>query len=310
MFFNRAAVPRVDHRDANAARHRRCRRCSSGSARARLLPGRATGRSRSSRRRSPAVCLRQRLCVGGMIRMPVSNPRIASSAASGRFHAARTARVVLEPGIDEQPAGRRASGNEMCRARARSRPDGLQPCGECGGDHRSGSLPETPCYHRDPPCHEPNRPSVAPLRIIRARDISPGLAARAQARLAEGARAGLAELPPAQGPDEGAAAQHGLRRGALPEHRRVLEPRHGDVHDSRRRLHARLRLLRGAARHADRARRRRAGTRRPCDRDDGRCSTSSSRRSIATTSPMAAPASSPRRSGPSARRVPSAASRC
>ena len=42
----------------------------------------------------------------------------------------------------------------------------------------------------------------------------------------------------------------------MPEHRRVLESRHGDVHDSRRRLHARLRLLRGRARPA---RRRRSG---------------------------------------------------
>ena len=39
-------------------------------------------------------------------------------------------------------------------------------------------------------------------------------------------------------------------------------------------------------------------------------STSSSRRSIATTSPMAAPAFSPRRFGPFAPRGPNAASRC
>ena len=124
------------------------------------------------------------------------------------------------------------------------------------------------CYHRDPPCHEPKRhwprPSGSSVRATSALHRT-----RAQARLAEGARAGVAELSPAQGPDEGAAAQHGLRRGPLPEHRRVLEPRHGDVHDSGRRLHARLRLLRGAPWHADRARHRRARTRRPCDRDDG-----------------------------------------
>ena len=40
-------------------------------------------------------------------------------------------------------------------------------------------------------------------------------------------------------------AAHRVRGGALPEHRRVLEPRHRDLHDPRRRLHARLRLLRG-----------------------------------------------------------------
>ena len=49
-----------------------------------------------------------------------------------------------------------------------------------------------------------------------------------------------------------AEAPHGLRGGALPEHRRVLAPRHRDVHDSRRRLHPRLRLLRGRARQAER----------------------------------------------------------
>src|SRR5439155_1552559 len=38
---------------------------------------------------------------------------------------------------------------------------------------------------------------------------------------------------------------HGLRGGALPQHRRLLEPGHGDLHDPRRRLHAGLRLLRG-----------------------------------------------------------------
>ena len=37
---------------------------------------------------------------------------------------------------------------------------------------------------------------------------------------------------------------HGLRGGPLPEHRRVLGARHGDVPDPRRRLHARLPLLR------------------------------------------------------------------
>ena len=44
--------------------------------------------------------------------------------------------------------------------------------------------------------------------------------------------------------------QHGVRGRALPEHRRVLEPRHRDVHDSRRRVHARLRVLRRRARPA------------------------------------------------------------
>ena len=54
---------------------------------------------------------------------------------------------------------------------------------------------------------------------------------------------------------------HGLRGGPLPEHRRVLEPRHRHLHDPGRRLHARLRLLRGqdgAARRARPTRRSRA----------------------------------------------------
>ena len=97
-------------------------------------------------------------------------------------------------------------------------------------------------------------PVTAPLRIIRPRDTGPGLPRAAQARVAEGARARVAELPAAQGHDARPQAQHRLRGGALPEHRRVLAPRHGDVHDPRRRLHARVRLLRRAARQAGRTR--------------------------------------------------------
>ena len=70
-------------------------------------------------------------------------------------------------------------------------------------------------------------------------------------------RAGAAgaRLRAAQGPDARARSPHGVRGGPLPEPRRVLEPRHGHVHDPRRRVHARLRLLRredGAARGAAR----------------------------------------------------------
>ena len=49
-------------------------------------------------------------------------------------------------------------------------------------------------------------------------------------------------------------AAHRLRGSALPQHRRVLAPRHGDVHDHGRRLHARVRLLQRHARRAGRAR--------------------------------------------------------
>ena len=44
--------------------------------------------------------------------------------------------------------------------------------------------------------------------------------------------------------------EHDLRRGALPEHLRVLGPRHGDLPDPRRDLHARLSLLLRALRPA------------------------------------------------------------
>ena len=60
----------------------------------------------------------------------------------------------------------------------------------------------------------------------------------------EGARAerGLALLRGAGAPPRPAPA-HDLRGGALPEHRRVLGPRHRHVPDPRRHLHARLPLL-------------------------------------------------------------------
>src|SRR6266568_3511075 len=43
-----------------------------------------------------------------------------------------------------------------------------------------------------------------------------------------------------------ARTPYGLRERALPQHGRVLGAWHGDVHDSRGYLHARLRVLRGA----------------------------------------------------------------
>ena len=43
-----------------------------------------------------------------------------------------------------------------------------------------------------------------------------------------------------------AGSAHRVRERALPEHGRVLGARHGDVHDPRGYLHARLRILRGA----------------------------------------------------------------
>ena len=85
-----------------------------------------------------------------------------------------------------------------------------------------------------------------------------------------------------------ARAAHGLRRSELPEHRRVLAPRHRHVHDPRRHLHPLVRLLQRHARHAEAAGRARAGQGRERHPRDGAGATSSSRRSIATTSPTAA----------------------
>ena len=55
-----------------------------------------------------------------------------------------------------------------------------------------------------------------------------------------------------------AAAAHGVRRSLVPQHRRVLRQRHGDLHDPRRSVHASLSVLRCRARAARAARCRRA----------------------------------------------------
>ena len=86
---------------------------------------------------------------------------------------------------------------------------------------------------------------------------------RAEAGMAEGPRARVAELPAPQGADARPQPAHGVRGSALPQHRRVLEPRDGDVHDPRRRLHARLLVLRRRARPAGRGRCRGTRARRP-----------------------------------------------
>src|SRR5262249_31124670 len=67
----------------------------------------------------------------------------------------------------------------------------------------------------------------------------PGCVPAAEARLAEGPGAGLAELSAPQGAHAPARTAHGLRRGAVSEHRRMLASRHSHVHDSGRRVHAR-----------------------------------------------------------------------
>ena len=109
----------------------------------------------------------------------------------------------------------------------------------------------------------------------------------------------------------GAQPEHDLRRGALPEHRRVLGPRHRDLPDPRRHVHARLPLLLRQLRQAERAGRpARAAAPRAGGEADGPRSTSSSRRSTATTSPTRAPATTPRRSARLKRSCRTRRSRC
>ena len=116
----------------------------------------------------------------------------------------------------------------------------------------------------------------------------PGSAA--QARLDPRQGAGVARLPGNPRDREVAQPRHGLRGGRLPEHRRVLGQEARDLHDHGRHLHARLRLLQRRHRHA--AVRSIRTSRRTSARRSPRwgCRMSSSPRSTATTSTMAAPA--------------------
>ena len=104
-------------------------------------------------------------------------------------------------------------------------------------------------------------------------------------------------------------AAHRLRRGPLPEHRRVLEQPHGDVHDPRQRLHPLLRLLRRPDRQAARRSTSTSPTASPTPPSRWASSTPSSPASTATSSPTGAPRSSPLPSARSGRRSPAAPSR-
>ena len=94
-------------------------------------------------------------------------------------------------------------------------------------------------------------------------------AARAQAAVVQGAAAGRRALPRADRADPLGEPAHGLPGGGLPERRRVLGARHGDVHDPRRHVHAPLRLLQRQDRQADLERPARAGARGALDRAHG-----------------------------------------
>ena len=129
-------------------------------------------------------------------------------------------------------------------------------------------------------------------------------------RLDQGAPAHRRQLPRAQGHPARPDAQHRLRGGPLPQHRRVLGAAHGHDHDPGRHLHPRLRLLRRQDRPADLERRGRAAPRGRGDRARWASSTWSSPASPATTCPTAARTSSPRPSAPCGASARAWASRC
>ena len=91
----------------------------------------------------------------------------------------------------------------------------------------------------------------------------------AQAAVAEGPGARRPQLPPAEVDDRRRQPPHGLRGGQLPQRRRVLGARHGDLHDPRRRLHPALRLLQRPDGQADLERPARAAPRREPGQEDG-----------------------------------------
>ena len=66
-----------------------------------------------------------------------------------------------------------------------------------------------------------------------------------QAGVDQGAAAEPAAVLVDQVDGDRSEAGHGVRGGAVPEPLGVLEPRHGDLHDRRREVHAGLRVLRG-----------------------------------------------------------------
>src|SRR5579883_1962486 len=87
--------------------------------------------------------------------------------------------------------------------------------------------------------------------------------------MAQGAAAERSELSRAGRGHAHAGAAHGLRRGAVPQHRRLLGAQDGDVPDPGKRLHAALRVLRDRARASHRARRAGAGAGRRRGGPDG-----------------------------------------
>ena len=133
-------------------------------------------------------------------------------------------------------------------------------------------------------------PDVAPLQFIRGRRVKDAAFGRTPKPDWLKVRApGSENYLRIRGLMRELEAAHRVRGSALPEHRRVLAPRHGDVHDHGRRLHARVRLLQRHARRADTARRRTNRHKLAQRSTRWRSNTSSSPASTATTCPTSAP---------------------
>ena len=182
-------------------------------------------------------------------------------SGSNLLHVGRTHWVLLEKRIGHYSLAARCRDHErgmpvprdarslrrhatiLCWSRATRQPEPCPPSQGYSGSavSLSGRIIELDAAHPDEP-------------DSRAQEAHRRSAARAEARLAQGARAGFGELPAAEGIDANARAAYGVRRSELPEHRRVLASRHRDVHDPRRHVHAIVRLLQCHPRHASRAR--------------------------------------------------------
>ena len=125
-------------------------------------------------------------------------------------------------------------------------------------DHGQARLPPT----ATPPASSTRatrRPRASPSRSSPAERLR-------EARVDPRARGVVAALRRDQEDPARAQPAHGVRGSVVPEHRRVLQQGHRDVHDHGRHLHAALPVLRRRPRPAAAARRRRAGQPREDDR--------------------------------------------
>ena len=177
----------------------------------------------------------------------LAHPRAGRRAGPRCDSRRRSRRRFAE--VYERRAGRSVDASEVLAA-------GRRGGATVGADGDRGRRRPAP---RHPLAGQPRR---------RDRDRGPAVP-RAQAALAEGPGARRADLPAAEGGDRGRQPPHRLRGGELPERRRVLGARHGDVHDPRRRLHPPLRLLQRADGRADLERPARAAAGRQPGEEDG-----------------------------------------